>query len=132
MEKWIEVFKDKIPTGKYQTKMINGEESGLIIELENTFSIVRITFGEVKAIRMLDEGIVLNGVYSNTEIAKYKCNNFKNVIYQVMEGEFGNYIKNACGDIAEYLDLKHYILISMSYNIDIISEWEPSLEIIEK
>ena len=58
MERWKEVFINKIPKGVYQLQMSNGEEQGLTIELSKSNLCVWIQFGAVQAVRMLDEGIV--------------------------------------------------------------------------
>lgn len=44
----------------------------------------------------------------------------------------GNFIKqiNKISDgYGEILNLKHYVLITQNYNVDIVTEWEPLLEI---
>lgn len=129
MEKWREAFGGMIPQDIYQTQIINGEEKGLVLELKSNNSHIVLTFGMVQAIRMLDEGLVQNDLYSNSEIKKYKEDNFKNVIYEVKGGEFEKQIKNIADDYWESLDAKHYIVITQNYNIDIITEWEPKLEV---
>jgi hypothetical protein len=131
MEHWEEI-KNSIPLGKYQTIVKNGEESGLVIQLESTDNIVNINFGVVSAFRMLDEGIVLGGVITDSEILKYKANNFSNIIYKITGGEFGKFIKNASNILYDFLDLKHYTILTMNYIIEIVSEWEPRIFILRK
>ena len=58
MERWKEVFAGIIPKAVYQMQLINGEKQGLTIELSSGHTCVRISFGAVLAVRMLDEGIV--------------------------------------------------------------------------
>ena len=132
MEKWQEVFIGKIPKGIYQMQLINGEKQGLIIELSNDHTYVVIKFGIVQAVRMLDEGIVQNNIYCDSEIKKYKDDNFRTVIYEVQEGEFGKQITQISEGYGEYLNLRHYVVITQNYNIDIITEWEPTIEISKK
>ncbi|MDE6662791.1 MAG: hypothetical protein K2K46_05525 [Lachnospiraceae bacterium] len=132
MEKWQEVFIGKIPKGIYQMQLINGEKQGLIIELSSNHTYVVIKFGIVQAVRMLDEGIVQNNIYCDSEIKKYKDDNFRNVIYEVQEGEFGKQITQISEGYGEYLNLRHYVVITQNYNIDIITEWEPTIEISKK
>ena len=132
MEKWKEVFIGKIPKGIYQMQLINGEKQGLIIELSNDHTCVVIKFGIVQAVRMLDEGIVQSNIYCDSEIKKYKDDNFWNVIYKVQEGEFGKQINSISDGYGEYLNLRHYVVITQNYNIDIITEWEPTIEISKK
>lgn len=129
MERWKEIFVDKIPKGIYQIQMQNGESRGLIITLSNDYVRVIIRFGLVQAVRMLDEGIVQNNLYSDIEIEKYKKDNFKNVIYEVQNGNFMEQINEISAGYGEILNLKHYILVTQNYNVDIVTEWEPSIEI---
>lgn len=129
MEKWQEVFIGKIPKELYQMQLINGEKQGLTIELSNNHTCVVIKFGIVQAVRMLDEGIVQSNLYCDNEIKKYRVDNFQNVIYEVQEGEFGKQINQISNGYGELLDLKHYVVITSNYNVDIITEWEPIIEI---
>lgn len=129
MERWKEVFVGKIPKAVYQLQLINGEEQGLIIELSSSHTCVIIKFGIVQAMRMLDEGIVQSDIYCDNEIQKYKDNNFQNVIYEVQDGEFEKQINNIADGYGEVLNLKHYVVITQNYNIDIVTEWEPIIEI---
>lgn len=129
MERWKEVFVGKIPKAVYQLQLINGEEQGLIIELSSSHTCVIIKFGIIQAMRMLDEGIVQSDIYCDNEIQKYKDNNFQNVIYEVQDGEFEKQINNIADGYGEVLNLKHYVVITQTYNIDIVTEWEPIIEI---
>lgn len=130
MEKWQEVFIGKIPKAVYQIQLLNGEKQGLIIELSGNQICVMIKFGMVQAVRMLDEGIVQSNLYSDNEIKKYKDNNFQNVIYEVQEGQFGKQVNKISNGYGEVLNLKHYVVINQNYNIDIVTEWEPTIEIL--
>ena len=132
MEKWEEIIEKTIPSGKYQALVKNGEESGLIIELESNQHEVIITFGVVVALRMLDEGIVLTGIFDEHAIQKYKNDNFSKVIYKVQNGEFGNFMQQISDELFEYLELKHFIIITMNYVIEVISKYEPNIEVIKK
>lgn len=129
MEKWKEVFIGEIPKGIYQTQIINGEKQGLTIELSSNFTCITIKFGIVQAVRMLDEGIVQSNIYPEKEIKRYKRDNFKNVIYEVQEGEFQQQIYKISDGYGEILNLKHYVVITQNYNIDVVTEWEPKIEI---
>ena len=130
MENWNVVFDGIIPQGKYQTQITNGEYKGLIIELESNNHHVIINFGVVQAIRMLDEGIVQNELYLDSEVEKFKKDGFKNVIYEIKEGQFLREIQNISGGYCEVLNAKHYIVITQNYNIEIITEWEPEINIL--
>ena len=129
MEKWQEVFIGKIPKAFYQIQLTNGENQGLTIELSSKQVRVMIKFGVVQAVRMLDEGIVQGILYPDNEIKKYKDNGFQNVIYEVREGEFGKQVTDISNGYKEFLNLKHYVVITQNYNVDIVTEWEPTIEI---
>lgn len=131
MEQWKEVFKGEIPEGEYQVYLKSGEERGTVIELESKEHMVNIIFGVVSAIRMLDEGIVLKGVFDEHQIQKYKKGGFANTIYEIEGGEFGKFTESIAGELYEYLGLKHYIIITMNYLIEVISEWEPQINIMK-
>lgn len=79
---------------------------------------------------MLDEGIVQSNLYSDNEIKKYKDNNFQNVIYEVQAGQFGKQVNEISNGYGEVLNLRHYVVINQNYNIDIVTEWEPTIEIL--
>ena len=130
MENWNAVFDGIIPQDNYKTQITNGEDKGLIIELKSNNHHVVMNFGVVQAIRMLDEGIVQNELYSYNEVEKFKKDGFKNVIYEVIGGEFAKQIQNISDEYWETLDAKHYVVITQNYNIDIITEWEPEINIL--
>ena len=71
MEYWKEIFKDMIQEDYYEVKLINGEEYGLIIKFQGKYNAFSVKFGEVKAVRMIDEGIVQTDIYSENEVQKY-------------------------------------------------------------
>ena len=102
----------------------------MIIELEGDKKII-IDFGCARAMRMLDEGIVQNGVYSDDELKKYKGNKFENVIYKVEDGEFNHQVSKMSYGFTDMIDVKHYVLITQNFNIDIITDWEPKLKVID-
>ena len=115
----------------YETiiKLINGEEYGLIIKFQGKYNAFSVKFGEVKAVRMIDEGIVQTDIYSENEVQKYKKEKFKNMIYEVVGGQFKDEIKSIADGYLDVMDVKHYVIVTMNYNIDIISEGEPEIEI---
>ena len=104
MEKWEEIYKGKIPKDKYKVQITNSEERGLIIELRGIQYQAIIKFGAVQAIRMLDEGIVQDGMYSDKEIEKYRKQDFENVIYELTDGEFEKTIRKISAGIIDLLE----------------------------
>ncbi len=45
-------------------------------------------------------------------------------------GEFTKQIQNISDEYWETLDAKHYIVIAQNYNINIIIEWEPEINVV--
>ncbi len=129
MEVWIEIFKGKIPDGIYQTRLVNGEEKGLVIELYNDEFCISVQFGVVQAIRMLDEGIVQTNLYSEEEIEKYKKSGFRNLVYESLGGEFRDQISRISDGYSEHFELKHYIVVTQNYCIDVLTEWEAKIDV---
>ena len=128
MEKWHEFKKGCIPKDTYMVKLQNGEE-GLSVKLIGLSNIVEIDFGCVRAIRMLDEGVVIDGFYSQYAVDEYKENNFENVIYLVDEGSFKKeVVDSACGFYKES-ELLHFIVVNQNFCIDVITEWEPVISL---
>lgn len=128
-EQWEEVFPHRIPADVYSTRLINGEEQGLQIELLGSKHIVHLKFGVVKAIRMFEEGMAIDGPYSQKETQRYKENQFQNVIYQVKNGEFGRFADTIAGGFAQVMEWKHYLVITQNYNMEILTEAEPDIEV---
>lgn len=46
------------------------------------------------------------------------------------DGEFSKQIQQEAGEYWEIMNLKHDIVVTQSYNIDIITEWEPEITIL--
>ena len=49
----------------------------------------------------------------------------------VQEGEFVKQVRNISNSYGEFFDLKHYVVITENYNVDIVTEWEPTIEILQ-
>ena len=85
----------------------------------------------VSAVRILDEGIALNDLFDDEQIKDYRKVQFDNTIYQIIDGEFDGFVRKIGGELYDYLNFKHYIVISLNFIIEIITEWEPDIKIIE-
>lgn len=129
MEKWQKVYEGIIPAGNYSVNLQNGETDGLIITLSSMSHDVKIDFGVVSAIRMLDEGLVQCELYDDTQIQEQRKENFNNTIYRIEGGEFGDFARKIGGELYEGFGYKHlhYIIITMNYVIEVITEWEPNI-----
>lgn len=132
MEIWKAVFPGTIPEDRYQTQLSNGEEKGLMIMLKGERHCVLLRFGVVQAVRMLDEGIVQTDLYSGQQFDILKKEGFKDVIYEVLHGKFEEQIRKISAGYVEVLKEKHYVIITQNYNIDIIAEWKPEIDIVGK
>ena len=130
MEIWQAVFPDIIPKDNYQTQLSNGRFQGLILELNGRFHCVVLKFGIVQAIRILDEGIVQNDLYSCSSLSNLKSEGFKDIIYEVIDGEFGKQIQNISCGYYDALEERHYVIITNDYNIDVVTEWQPEITIL--
>lgn len=131
MEKWIEVCKGRIPNDIYVVRLENGEENGLLIKLEGNKYEVLLSFGIIPAMRMIEEGTLLMEGVSGEEMDKYSVDHFPNVIYQIEDGEFGGQVEKMYGQLYKILKLNHYIIITLNYVIEIISDEVPTIEVKE-
>lgn len=129
MEQWREVFKEKIPKGIYSLNIQAGEEHGLIIELLDTEKVVAcLDFGFIQAFRVFDEGLVQSNLYAEEQVKKFSKDNFKNIIYEITNGQFDEEVNSISLEYSRVLELKHYVLVTQNYNVDIIASGEPVLE----
>ena len=129
IESWQKVFEGKIPKEKYEMLLQNGETKGLVINLKSPKHNVTINFGIVSAIRILDEGIALNNLFDTEQIEKFRRHRFDNTIYQILDGEFDEFVQKIGGELCSYLNFKHYVIVSLNFIVEIITEWEPNIEV---
>ena len=80
---------------------------------------------------MLDEGIILNDSSNFEQVQSLKKHGFDNIIYEIINGEFLRFIKQIGGNLCDYLELKHYIIITINYVIEIVTQWKPDIEVIK-
>lgn len=127
MEKWNEIFIGEIPKNDYLTEITSSEEKGLIVELISEKNNVIFDFGSGTSYRVLDEGLLLNenSIFNNIEVENYRKKNFNNTIYEIENGQFSEFAKKISNDMYSILDMKHYILITMNYLIEVVSENVP-------
>ena len=52
-------------------------------------------------------------------------------IYKIQNGDFDKFVKQIGNELYEYLDLKHYIIVTINYVIEVITEWEPRIKVVE-
>lgn len=129
MKKLEEIYKGQIPNDDYQVLLSNGEEFGAVINLKSKEYTVNIEFGNVSAIRMLDEGIILKDIFQFDSNIDH--NNFSNIIYKIHDNDFEKYVKEISNELFEELNLTNYLIVTMNYVIEVITSWEPSMEILK-
>ncbi|MBC1340064.1 hypothetical protein HB802_02065 [Listeria welshimeri] len=135
MEIWKDTFIKQIPKDEYTINLNNGEEEGLKIVLngENDCHKVLLDFGAVSSYRLLDEGIVLNeNLFNQDEVEKYKKDNFQSTIYRIENGEFSKFINDISNDMFDVYGMKHFIIITLNYVIEVVSSFEPTIKILNK
>lgn len=126
MEKW-NIFDENIYFDDYfEIKMSFSEEDNLKISMFDENRIIMVDFGCVCGFRVLDEGLVQNGVYFNDEeLQKLKQTKFRNAIYILEDGEFGYYMLNTAGGFLVQFEIYHFVVISPNFNIDIVTRHMP-------
>jgi len=132
MEKWIEIFKGVIPNDTYTAEVKSGEEVGLIVTLESKENLVTLDFGAVSAFRVIDEGMILQGAFDDSEVENLKKNNFSNKIYKIENGDFGKSVKKMYGELYDILGYEHYLIVTLNYVIEITSQWKPEIKVISR
>lgn len=128
-ETWHEAFPGTIPQDTYTLHLQHGERQGLTILLEGSAHDVTLIFGNVQAVNILNEGVQLNG----PEIINHKQlreSNFAATLYLVENGCYGAYIKSLMSaDLYEALNLRQYVLVSLNYVVEIVTGFEPTIQV---
>lgn len=134
MEILKEVYKGKIPKDNYYIQISNDEKGAITIELESSINgFIYITFERYEAIRMLEERILLNDLfYTIPEPSKSENGSFGNVIYELEGGTFIRYLEEINEDKKRLNHMHNYVLVTMDYFIEIVTDVEPNFHIIKK
>lgn len=134
MEKWRDTFANQIPKDVYTVDLSFGEDSGLRITLngEKNENVVLIEFGAISSYSLLDEGILLSGDHFNSaEIEKNKATDFKSTIYEIESGKYSKFVNNISNGLFSIYDMKHYIIITLNYVIEVASSFEPIIKVLK-
>ena len=75
--------------------------------------------------------VFLTNLFEEKQIEEYRKHGFDNIIYQIQEGEFDEFIQKIGGGVCDYLKLKHYIIITLNFVVEIIAKCEPSISIMD-
>ena len=127
MEKW-KVYDNNIFFDGYFEVSISFLFFWLTVYLFDDEKKIEINFYLVHGFRLLDEGIVQNGIYLNDDqLMTLKKNHFCNVLYELTDGEFGEFIFDTAGGFLSEKEIFHYVVITPNYNIDIVSRGIPKV-----
>ena len=127
MEKWKKVINDCFGGKRCETLLTISENDGLQIELSNSEKKLKIVFGNAQAIRFLDERLVQNFLYDSITIDENDNTSFDGIMYEITNGEFNNFIDKISYGMSKELAMKHYIIITQNYNIEILTQWKPDI-----
>lgn len=127
MEKWTSLLSGNYDIEHYVTHLTMGEDDGLIIRLSGRDNTIKLDFGNVSAIRFFDEGMVQDILYDDVYINDEKAVSLPCGIYAVQGGEFLRFVNDVSCKMADTLKLKHYIIITQNYNIEVATMWEPDI-----
>lgn len=127
-ETWHEAFPGTIPQDTYTIHLQYGERQGLTILLEGNTHNVTMTFGNVQAANILDEGIQLGGP-GITNHDQLRSSNFAATLYLVENGYYAAHIKSQMSPaLYETFNLRQYVLVTLNYVVEIISGFEPTIQ----
>lgn len=131
-EFWQDCFRDHIPRDNYEMQLIQGEQQGLVIHLYGSFHHVTLDFGNVQAVNILEEGVLLNDPPGMTFVNQSELHRagFPNTLYQVENGAYAAYVKACMGtDLYEAMNLRQFTLVTRNYVVEIICGAEPTITV---
>ena len=128
-ETWHEAFPGVIPPDSYTLHLQHGERQGLTILLEGDSHDVTLTFGNVQAVNILDEGIQLGGP-GITNHAQLRKSNFAATLYLVENGSYAAYIKSLMSpDLFKAFNLRQYVVVTLNYVVEVITGFGPTFQV---
>ncbi|MCI9293586.1 MAG: hypothetical protein HFF02_09925 [Erysipelotrichaceae bacterium] len=133
MEVLKKVFQNQIPKGDFYIKLYNSEDESLTVQLYDFNYFVFVTFKRYKAIRMIEEGMLLmNYIYSAPEFEKYKQDDFVNTIYEIIGGTYVKYLDEINNNNLRTNEMHAYIFVTMNYVTEIVTDTIPHFEVINR
>ena len=128
MEKWNIVYEGKIPKEDYAAYLNNSDEYGLSVKLVGLSTTVDIFFGAGASVRMLEEFMIPYRIVKSA-LKNRKIRGFSNVIYEIIDGDFGNFVKEALLELYEEQNHKHYIIVTMNNIVEVVTGWDPEISV---
>lgn len=133
MEELKKVFQNQIPKGNFYIKLYNSDDESLTVQLYDLNFFVIVTFKRYKAIRMIEEGMLLmNYIYSAPEFEKYKQDDFNNTIYEIIGGTYVKYLNEINNNNLKTKEMHAYIFVTMNYVTEIVTDTIPHIEVIKR
>lgn len=132
MESWKEYQKGIIPNDKYLGRVVYQEGMKPVIELDplsiKDITSINIEFNQVYSIRVFEEHSAVWKIFE--ESLKFDDNHYENVIYEIENGDYTNDIKNAAGENLYGITIKQYVVFTLNYYFEIVTDSEPTIKII--
>lgn len=132
MENWKEYQKGIIPNDKYLGRVVYQEGMKPVIELDplsiKDITSINIEFNQVYSIRVFEEHSAVWKIFE--ESLKFDDNHYENVIYEIENGDYTNDIKNAAGENLYGITIKQYVVFTLNYYFEIVTDSEPTIKII--
>ena len=131
MESWKEYQKGIIPNDKYLGRVVYQEGMKPVIELDplsiKDITSINIEFNQVYSIRVFEEHSAVWKIFE--ESLKFDDNHYENVIYEIENGDYTNDIKNAAGENLYGITIKQYVVFTLNYYFEIVTDSEPTIKI---
>lgn len=132
MESWKEYQKGIIPNDEYLGRVVYQEGMKPVIELDplsiKDITSINIEFNQVYSIRVFEEHSAVWKIFE--ESLKFDDNHYENVIYEIENGDYTNDIKNAAGENLYGITIKQYVVFTLNYYFEIVTDSEPTIKII--
>ena len=132
MENWKEYQKGIIPNDEYLGRVVYQEGMKPVIELDplsiKDITSISIEFNQVYSIRVFEEHSAVWKIFE--ESLKFDDNHYENVIYEIENGDYTNDIKNAAGENLYGITIKQYVVFTLNYYFEIVTDSEPTIKII--
>lgn len=132
MENWKEYQKGIIPNDEYLGRVVYQEGMKPVIELDplsiKDITSINIEFNQVYSIRVFEEHSAVWKIFE--ESLKFDDNHYENVIYEIENGDYTNDIKNAAGENLYGITIKQYVVFTLNYYFEIVTDSEPTIKII--
>lgn len=126
-EIWHEVQKGRIPVDDYKLTLIKKQKTDVTVTLSGAANSVALVFYNVFAMRTLEKIHIQDDLYTEDQLQRFRAGSFQNVLYQIEDGEFGNFIQNNDRGKVRRMHCNHYLIISEDTILEVVAEQEPDI-----